>query len=308
MELRINRVRISRVRPVLGNKKIEQEFIICKHLKRNVILGVDFAKRNCAGVSWTTEGTRVLTVGGNKVIEIAEDELGDVVSLKHTVNIPPRHGAVCEVELNSIYDTTRIISPNPKTLEENPMMFQSEIMLHPPEEDEQYMVYINIINLDPSKTLRLKNGNVIGFAHEERVDVTYVEVAKKWNHPDYEDTSPRNWVPRDVSGTPRWDHVNQLRKESCEPSQPSEAKWADIQEVVESDFLISPGDIYPNRKTNLDDAEISEETRQKFDNICEERHEAFSKNNKDIGHTQLIEMEIDTGDHIPVAQNPYTLP
>ena len=293
---------------ILGNKKIEQEFIICKHLKRNVILGVDFAKRNCAGVSWTTEGTRVLTVGGNKVIEIAEDELGDVVTLKHTVNIPPRHGAICEVELNNIYETTRIISPNPKTLEENPMMFQSEIMLHPPEEDEQYMVYINIINLDPNKTLRLKNGNVIGFVHEERVDVTYIEVAKKWNHPDYEDTSPRNWVPRDTSGSPRWDHVNQLRIESCEPSQPSETKWTDIQEVVESDFLISPGDIYPNRKTNLDDAEISEETRQKFDRICEERHEAFSKNNKDIGRTQLIEMEIDTGDHIPVAQNPYTLP
>ena len=181
---------------ILGNKKIEQEFIICKHLKRNVILGVDFAKRNCASVSWTTEGTRVLTEGGNKVIEIAEDELGDVVTLKHTVNITPRHGAVCEVELNNIYDTTRIILPNLKKLEENPMMFQSEIMLHPPEEDEKYVVYINIINLDPSKTLRLKNGNVIGFVHEERVDVTYVEVAKKWNHPDYEDTSPRNWVPQ----------------------------------------------------------------------------------------------------------------
>ena len=80
-----------------------------------------------------------------------------------------------------------------------------------------------------------------------------------------------------MSGTPRWDHVKQLHTESCEPSQPSEAKWADKQEVVESDFLISPGDIYPNRKTNLDNADISEETRQKFDNICEERHEAFSK-------------------------------
>ena len=32
------------------------------------------------------------------------------------------------------------------------------------------------------------------------------------------------------------------------------------------------------------------------------------KNNKDIGRTQLIEMEIDTGDSLPVAQSPYTLP
>ena len=42
--------------------------------------------------------------------------------------------------------------------------------------------------------------------------------------------------------------------------------------------------------------------------MCEQQHESFSKNNKDIGRTQLIEMEIDTGDSLPVAQSPYTLP
>ena len=42
--------------------------------------------------------------------------------------------------------------------------------------------------------------------------------------------------------------------------------------------------------------------------ICEQQHKAFSKDNKDTGCTQLIEMEIDTGDSLPVAQSPYTLP
>ena len=36
--------------------------------------------------------------------------------------------------------------------------------------------------------------------------------------------------------------------------------------------------------------------------------DAFSKNNQDIGKTQLIEMEIDTGNSVPLAQSPYTLP
>ena len=35
---------------------------------------------------------------------------------------------------------------------------------------------------------------------------------------------------------------------------------------------------------------------------------SFSKNNQDIGKTTLIEMEIDTGDSLPVAQILYTLP
>ena len=84
-------------------------------------------------------------------------------------------------------------------------------------------------------------------------------------------------------------------------------QWCDISEVIESDFLISPGDIYPNRKVELEDADIKKWTQASFELLCEQQHEAFSKNNKDIGCTLLIEMEIDTGDSLPVAQSPYTL-
>ena len=84
--------------------------------------------------------------------------------------------------------------------------------------------------------------------------------------------------------------------------------WCDISEVIESDFLISPCDIYPNRKVQLEDADIKDTTKAAFDLLCEQQHEAFSKNNKDIGYTQLIEMEINTGDSLPVAQSKYTLP
>ena len=79
-------------------------------------------------------------------------------------------------------------------------------------------------------------------------------------------------------------------------------------EDFETDFLISPGDVYPNKKVKLQDAEITDKTRRQFEEMCNRHPEAFSKNNKDIGKTTLIEMEKDTGDNIPVTQNPYTLP
>ena len=78
----------------------------------------------------------------------------------------------------------------------------------------------------------------------------------------------------------------------------SKQEWCELSEVVDSDFLISPGDIYPNRKVELEDADIKEATRVSFEALCEQQHEAFSKNNKDIGRTQLIEMEIDTRDSL----------
>ena len=97
--------------------------------------------------------------------------------------------------------------------------------------------------------------------------------------------------------------------EFAEHSQDSsKQEWCELSEVVDSDFLISPGDIYPNRKVELEDADIKEATKVSFEAFCEQQHEAFSKNNKDIGRTQLIEMEIDTGDSLPVAQSPCTLP
>ena len=143
----------------------------------------------------------------------------------------------------------------------------------------------------------------------------------------YEDCSPCNWVPersRRQLSTEQLDEIssweknrNQERKEETllqrsakidEISSTAGNDFEDIAEVIDSDFIISPGDIYPNRKTELEDAEISLTTRQRFEKICQEHEKAFSKNNKDIGKTQLIEMEIDTGDQLPVAQNPYTLP
>ena len=44
-------------RITIGDFGTEQTFIICHHLRRNIILGTDFAKENQAGVSWTKQGT-----------------------------------------------------------------------------------------------------------------------------------------------------------------------------------------------------------------------------------------------------------
>ena len=59
---------------------------------------------------------------------------------------------------------------------------------------------------------------------------------------------------------------------------------------------------------HLQDKYITTNIRQKFEELCEEYGEAFSKNNEDIGRTKLVKMDIDTGDSPPVSSRPYTLP
>ena len=54
-------------------------------------------------------------------------------------------------------------------------------------------------------------------------------------------------------------------------------QWCELSEVIESDFLISPGDVYPNRKVELADADIKDSTRVSFEVLYEQQHEAFLK-------------------------------
>ena len=74
------------------------------------------------------------------------------------------------------------------------------------------------------------------------------------------------------------------------------------------DFLKSPADVPAHRKVLLEDKNILPETRASFEQLCEKYDDIISKNSGDIGKTMLIEMEIDTGNHPPVASKPYTLP
>ena len=61
-------------------------------------------------------------------------------------------------------------------------------------------------------------------------------------------------------------------------------------------------------RVQLQDKDITNNIRQKFEELCEQYGEAFSKNNEDIGRTKLVKLDIDTGDSPSVSSRPYTLP
>ena len=63
-----------------------------------------------------------------------------------------------------------------------------------------------------------------------------------------------------------------------------------------------------HHRVELKDHEASEETRQHFEELKAKYPDVFSLNNEDIGHTQFVTMDIDTGDTPPVCQKPHTLP
>ena len=157
----------------IGSGKVTQNFIVCRELRRNIILGVDFAKRNCAGIQWTTNRTRVLSLNGIKAVEVEEDELGIPVTASYHVKIPPRHNAVFEVNIHAETEGMQVIKGNKHLLEKHPNMYQHEIAMMSVEKSSRFPL-LAITNLDHVKTLHLAKGEVVGFALPESSEVTYI--------------------------------------------------------------------------------------------------------------------------------------
>ena len=53
----------------IGKKECKQTFLVCQNLKRNLILGVDFAQKHAAGVHWTKHNSFVLK---NPLMDLAD--------------------------------------------------------------------------------------------------------------------------------------------------------------------------------------------------------------------------------------------
>ena len=175
--------------------KIRQCFIICRELRRNIILGVDFAKQNCAGIQWTTNRMRILSLNGIKAVEVEEDELGIPVTASCHVRIPPRHNAVFEVNIHAELQGTQVITGNQHLLEKHPNIYQHEIAIKSEKNNETFPL-MAITNLDQVKTLHLHKGEVVGFARTESTEVTYIATTNKLNIEETIDVIPRNWIPQ----------------------------------------------------------------------------------------------------------------
>ena len=131
----------------LGDKEVTQDFIVCRQLKRDIILGADFGKNNCAGVEWTTKRTRVLSLNGIPAIEVEENELGLPVTAAFHVKVPPRHNGVFQVNIHGDTKGAHIISVNSQFLEKNPNVYQHEISIIS-DSDSQPFPLIAVTNLD----------------------------------------------------------------------------------------------------------------------------------------------------------------
>ena len=140
---------------------------------------------------------------------------------------------------------------------------------------------LTIFNLSRVDHLYIGKDTIIPFADQSEFDTYNVEIASEEQIKEHL-AQPKYWVPQ--------------RHETF-PEIPSDTA-----------FICSPADVPGHRKVHLQDKDISGDICQRFEELCDEYGQAFSKHNEDIGRTKLVKMDVDTGDRSPVSSRPYTLP
>ena len=113
---------------------------------------MDFGKKNCVGVQWTTERTRVLSIKGLPAIEVEETELRLPVTAAFHVKVPPQHNGVFEVKFHGETEGTYIIAPHSQLEENSPNIFHYEIAIISDDEVEPFPLKA-VTNLDQAKRL-----------------------------------------------------------------------------------------------------------------------------------------------------------
>ena len=269
----------------LGDTKFSSDFIVCKNLTRPLILGKDFLIQNHVSARYSENGKCILDYKLQELIASLNVENKSQLSLANSMTLPGRALAVVHVNSNlkpkqsgHLYE----IEPNYLLNEEYPKLYIIP-MIHNVDVYKTENVPLVVINFLTDSVYLLK-GEVMGFMQNKSLDISEI-VTETSTEPSLILLEEDN----DIEGL-------------------QEQKKKVISKNTEKKFITSPVDIEVHREVELQDTEITEAQQNAFKELCNEFKDIFSIDSSDIGKTPLIEMEIDTGDSLPITQEPYTLP
>ena len=273
----------------INGRLFYQTFIVCEHLKRPIILGRDFSIQNCIGISWTKSNTRQLTQNNEVIAETSEYQSPAIasVSLKRNIKVPPQSCAVVDVEINSTEEIKVEIIPDQLWLSANPNICTYPMIADLKDRPADAVTPFVIVNFSHHEHLHLPKDHVVAFTEKDSNEGEVLEICTM---EQLEKEIPRNWIP----SRKRQEKMNEFFENPFVTGK--------------DDFLKSPAEVPVHRKVLLEDKDISPKTQKAFDKLCEKYDDIISKNSGDIGKTMLVEMEIETGNHPPIASKPYTLP
>ena len=258
----------------IGRKySFTQRFVVCENLTRPFILGADFMSQHYIKLGWAPGKKRTLGYLDETIAVASQEVTNEPLVLRNSTRIPARNCAVVPVYCAQMFSGKVTAVPCDELKQKFPNIYLELMQMDNTEGKSCDTIPHMIVNLDYHEMVYIKKDTPVAYIHEEDVSCEYLEVNEI-----VENTQGINWQP------------------PCN------------HKIVNSDLVYSPAQITEHHRVELKDHDASEETRHWFEELKAKYPEVFSLNNGDIGHTQLVTIDIDIGDSPPVCQKPYTLP
>ena len=272
----------------LGDKMFKYNFLVCETLPSEIIIGLDFLRQNRIGTTWTEVGDFALQIPDSERVcslEVYFPPKTPKLYSSHHVTIPPRS------MVSVLFSAQMRYEDFGKTYEAHPTDKFKE--LYP----DLYMV----------PTIHLANSEKI-----DKIPVTLINVTMddKTVHAGEmlvklkERNLEKGSKDTEISEKGKAQLIQQLTEG---PLVLIDKDLNKKNTVEETPLIISPAQVEQTRKTDLQDYPIKLKHKEMFRKLCLDYEDIFSKSSEDIGHTPLITMDIDTGDHPPICQKPYSL-
>ena len=248
-------------------------FVVCEHLSRPFILGEDFLSKHYMTLGWAPGKKRTLGYSNETIAVASQEVTNELLILRNSIRIPARNCAVVPAYCEQMFSGKVTALPCDELKQRFPNIYLELMQMDKTEGKSHDTIPYMIVNLDYHDAVCILKDTPIAYIHDEDASCKYLEVNEV-----VESTQGINWQP------PR------------------------NHKVINSDLVYSPAQVTEHCCVELKDHNVSEKTKQEFEELKNKYPEVFSLNNEDIGHTQLVTMDIDKGDSPPVCQKLYTLP
>ena len=199
--------------------------------------------------------------------------LDEPLRLRNAIRIPPRSTVMAPGYCNQMFNGKATAMPCAELKQRFPNLYMEPMQMDNSENKSYDTIPYMLINLGNVDTIYIGKDTPVAYIKCEDAGCEYLEV---------------NEIIEDIWGI-NW-------------------QLPHAHKMVTSDLVYSPAQVTEHRRMDMKDQNISEETKRKFEELKEQFPKVFSLNNEDIGHTQLVTMDVDMGDSPPVCQKPYTLP
>ena len=246
-------------------------------------MGRDFLLQHHITVCYATDGKCILDYQQQELVASIDIEDKPQINMAHSMIIPGRTLAIVCIcnnldphQSGSLYE----IEPNDAIIEKYPNLCVIP-MIHNVDVHRMEHLPLVVVNF-ASDDVYFSKGEIMGFMQIQPLEISEImtETSTEPSSITYEDD------------------INEVLREQ---------EGDDERGNIEKKFITSPADIEVHRKVELQDPDISDEQWQAFKDLCTEFNDIFSIDSGDIGKTPLLEVEIDTGNSLPITQKPYTL-